>query len=54
VREVANTNRVFVNDDYESVTEGVYIVSQKEPFLLDAERDITRPLSNTTTIPTTR
>jgi hypothetical protein len=40
VREVANTNRIYIDEDYTSITEGVYIVSQKEPFLLDAERAI--------------
>jgi len=41
VREVANTS--FRNDGYDDAymeTEGIYIVSQKEPFLLDADLGI--------------
>jgi ATP-dependent 26S proteasome regulatory subunit len=41
MREIANTAMIRVGyDEQESHTEGTYIVSQKEPFLLDASNDI--------------
>jgi len=40
IREVANTYRIRLDDEMQDVNPGMYIVSQREQFLLDADLEI--------------